>query len=75
MEKRYIVRFQLDFSAEPVEDPVDPREEKEKNKNKKPLGETKTIVGTKKEIKERLNYEIDHLYYTYTSQGLNHFGG
>jgi len=63
MEKRYIVRFQLDFMEEDKESPVNSKVEKEKNKKQKPLGETKTIVGTREEIKDRLNYEIDHLYY------------
>ena len=60
MPNKYIVRYKLDLTAE-SDDIMDARKEKRQNKKKNPIGITKTLIGTREEIKERINHEIDDL--------------
>ena len=58
MPNKYIVRYKLDLTAE-SDDIMDARKEKRQKKN--PIGITKTLIGTREEIKKRINHEIDDL--------------
>jgi len=59
MSDRYIVRYRLDITTEQYGG--NPEKEAEKNKGSVPAGTTKTIIGSREEVKERILHEIDHL--------------